>query len=279
MNLDPTQQDMALREFEKIFARLSLEIKKMRADGFQQVTLQEGREFPLMMGYQQTGPSIMNNYTTNQQGPAIPPINGGNNGGGGGPGGGGSSPGEGGNGGGGGGGGGDNGTETRFSCIDGQCVADADGVYLDLEECRDAGCTAASTSESEGTGGSSSSSSSSSGGSCTCPVYSIMAELLTATGPTLVGGNSVWTYTWQQVDRPAAGAGWIATVGGRTSGVYGAAYNQYEVSVPDNGGNIPPTGVTLTRLQYPLSIVPIFFDANNRPWFSMPNPLQAVCPP
>ena len=105
-----------------------------------------------------------------------------------------------------------------------------------------------------------------------------MAELLAASGPTLVGGYKVWTYTWRQVDRPTSGAGWTTTVGGRTSTVYGSAYNQYEVSVPDDGGNIPPAGVTITRLQYPLSVVPMFFDLNDRPWFAMPNPLQTVCP-
>jgi hypothetical protein len=268
VSVDPNQQDLANREFEKIIPGLSGDITKMRRSGFQQVTVVEGLEFPIPMGYVQTGPSVFNNYT-NQVGPGIIPIitpiqPGG-------PGGGTFGPGEGGPGEGGGDGTGGPGEEARFSCVENQCIPDPDGAFFELGECQESGCDPDRNEDDvNGNNGPR--------GSSPVALNPFMAELTSASGPSVFGGKSRWEYGWIEVQRIGASFGWVAVTNGRTSTVYGLAHNQYEVSVADNGGNVAPSGVTVTRLQYPLSVVPMHLDANNRAWFCLPNPLQTECP-
>lgn len=270
MSLDPNQQELANREFERIVPGMSDGITGMRMKGFQQVTLVAGLEFPMMNGYVQTGPSVFNNYTTNQVGPGITqivtPVQPG------GAGGGDFGPGEGGSGDGGGGDGtGGPGEEARFSCVDDQCVPDPDGAFYELGECQESGCDS-NRNEDDVNGNNGS------GGGSPPALNPFMAELLTASGPSISGGKSRWDYTWVEVERLSSGYGWATVVNGRTSTVYGVAHNQYEVSVNDNGANVVPTGVSVNRRQYPLSVVPMHLDRNNRAWFCLPNPLETICP-
>ena len=67
------QQDLSRREFEALFPGFSAAMRSLRANGFQQVTIHEGQEFPQIRGFVQTGPSVLSSYN-NEIGPAIPAI-------------------------------------------------------------------------------------------------------------------------------------------------------------------------------------------------------------
>jgi hypothetical protein len=259
------QQDLSRREFEALFPGFSAAMRSLRANGFQQVTIHEGQEFPQIRGFVQTGPSVLSSYN-NEIGPAIPAIDSINGDGIGG--GGYADPGEGGDGG----SGGNPGQENRYSCVNGQCVEDPDGVYIDLVECRETGCTGAPTVDDPGTGIPTSS-------GCPCPTTPFMAELISVGSVTVVAGRDCYEYGFQEVVRNTTGFGYVAATGGKTSATYGLAHNMYEQTVDNNGGNTPPTGVTVTRKAYPLSIVFMALDVNNKPWFSAANPTTVTCPP
>jgi hypothetical protein len=258
------QQDLARREFEGLHPSFSEAIRNLRRMGFQQNTLQEGQQFPEIRGFVQTGPSVLNSVS-NDVGPAIPAIdsiNGDSVGGGGY-----ADPGEGGDGG----SGGNPGQENRYSCVSGQCVEDADGIYFDIAACRDSGCTGAPTVDDPGTGVV--------GVGCPCPTTPFMALINSVSASTTFAGRTCYEYGFQEVVRQTTGFGYTPLAGGKTSTTYGLAHNMYECTVDDDGANTPPTGVTVTRNPYPLSIVFMALDSNNKPWFSMPNPLTTVCPP
>ena len=259
------QQDLARREFEALHPSFSNAIRSLRQAGFQQNTLQSGQEFPEIRGFVQTGPSVLNSVSNEvgPAGPAIDSVNGDGVGGGGY-----SDPGEGGDGG----SGGNPGQENRYSCVNGQCVEDADGVYIDLVECRETGCTGAPTVDDPGTG-------ISSGGGCPCPTTPFLAELTSVGSATTIGGRDCYAYTFQEAARATTGFGYQIVAGGKTSTTYGVAHNMYEYTVDNNGGNTPPTGVTLTRKPYPLSLVTMALDPNGKPWFCAPNPTTVTCPP
>lgn len=65
------------------------------------------------------------------------------------------------------------------------------------------------------------------------------------------------------------------TVGGRNSTRNGIAWNSYETSIVDDGGNIIPA--TPIRLAYPNNaVVKMIIDPSGRAWFDKPNPVQ-IC--
>jgi hypothetical protein len=153
----------------------------------------------------------------------------------------------------------------RYSCVSGKCLQDPNGIYLGLDECLQNECGSFSGG---GTGGS--------GSGCDCgygPSQTVFkAEITTVSAPLtspLASAGTYYQYGWTEVTTRA---------NPRTSTVTGLAINEHEYSVANNGGNIPPTGSTLTRRSIPVgSRVPMYLDETGLPWFHMVNPLQVVC--
>lgn len=103
-----------------------------------------------------------------------------------------------------------------------------------------------------------------------------LAKILTATSQTPISSKNWWIYDWKEVERDATG-GTISDVNfGRNSTKNGTAWNVYEVSVANNGGNV--VGTTVTRLVVPSdAVVPMTIESTGRAVFWFPNPVQ-VCP-
>ena len=94
---------------------------------------------------------------------------------------------------------------------------------------------------------------------------------------TPVSGRTWWEYDWEEVERSATGGTWISVTYGRTSTRSGKAWNCYETTVNDDGGNIGPG--TVARLEYPIdSVVEMHIDPAGRAWFDKPNPVEVICP-
>lgn len=90
-----------------------------------------------------------------------------------------------------------------------------------------------------------------------------------------VGGKSWWTYNWVEVERDAAGGTWTTVTNGRDNTKCGTAWNAYETSIADDGGNIIPS--VPVRLAYPTNaVVEMIIDPAGRAWFDRPNPIQ-IC--
>lgn len=108
-------------------------------------------------------------------------------------------------------------------------------------------------------------------------VPQVFAAKITATSLEIpVLGRSWWTYSWVEVERDAAGGTWTTVVSGRDSTKCGVAWNAYETSIDDDGGNIGPA--TVVRLEYPIdSIVPMWIDPAGRAWFNEANPVEINC--
>ncbi len=146
----------------------------------------------------------------------------------------------------------------RYSCVSGKCLQDPNGIYLGIDECLASGCGSPT-----GGGGS--------GNGCDCgcgPSQTVLKATITgATGPFTSGARTYWQYGWSEV----AGAG-------RTSTTFGAAINEYELSMDNNGGNVVPAAAILSRLRIPTgAIVDLMLDGSCQPWFVRENPLQVTC--
>ncbi len=144
----------------------------------------------------------------------------------------------------------------RYSCVSGKCLQDPNGQYYGIDE-----CLADSCGVTEPGGG---------GKGCDCGYglsHSVFkAEIVNAAGPSTVpaNGRKYWLYTFNEV----GGAGRSGTM-----------YNEYEFTVPNNGGNIGPAGAVIQRLAIPtLEIVPVYIDEAGLYWFHEQNPLQVTCP-
>jgi hypothetical protein len=91
-----------------------------------------------------------------------------------------------------------------------------------------------------------------------------------------VSGRTWWEYEWLEVERSATGGTWVAVNFGRSSGRSGKAWNCYETTVNDDGGNIGPG--TVSRLEYPIdSVVEMHIDPAGRAWFDKANPVEVIC--
>ena len=153
----------------------------------------------------------------------------------------------------------------RYSCVSGKCLQDPNGLYFGIDECLADTCGATSGG---GTGGS--------GSGCDCgygPSQTMFkAQITSVSGPLtspLPGSPTYYQYGWTEI---------TARTNPRTSTFSGLAINEHEYSVVNNGGNVPPTGATLTRLAIPVGArVPMFIDEAGAPWFHMVNPLQVNC--
>lgn len=146
----------------------------------------------------------------------------------------------------------------RYSCVSGKCLQDPNGIYLGIDECLASGCGSPT-----GGGGS--------GNGCDCgcgPSQTVLKATITgATGPLSSGARTYWQYGWSEV----AGAG-------RSSTTFGAAINEYELSMDNDGGNVVPGAAIFSRLRIPTgAIVNLMLDENCQPWFVRENPLQVTC--
>tara|TARA_R110000868_G_scaffold350809_1_gene612163 strand:- start:47 stop:529 length:483 start_codon:yes stop_codon:yes gene_type:complete len=102
------------------------------------------------------------------------------------------------------------------------------------------------------------------------------AKIIGSSAQTPVGGKNWWLYSWEEVERSATGGTWATVSNGRKSTRSGTAYNSYETTIANNGGNI--LTVTPTRLAYPTNaVVQMIIDPAGRAWFDNPNPVQ-ICP-
>ena len=103
-----------------------------------------------------------------------------------------------------------------------------------------------------------------------------LAQITAATSQTPVSSRNWWTYAWKEVERDDTG-GTVSDVDfGRSSSKNGVAWNIYEVSVNNDGGNT--VGTTVTRLVVPTdAVVPMTIESTGRAVFWFPNPVQ-VCP-
>ena len=160
----------------------------------------------------------------------------------------------------------------RYSCVDGTCLQDPNGIYLRIDECLAGGCLPGG-----GGGGG--------GGECedccecnhgtTHTIFKAkILNVISETG--LTGGTCVgkyWEYTWIELLAPSS------TATARSYALSGdKAYNVYECSIPDSGGNTVPSGSTIVRKRIPNNaIVPMYLDEEGKPWFHMENPLQVTC--
>jgi len=101
------------------------------------------------------------------------------------------------------------------------------------------------------------------------------ARITGSTSQAPVGGKSWWLYTWEEVERAATGGTWNTVTSGRTSTRSGTAWNAYETTIADDGGNIVPS--VPVRLAYPTNaVVEMIIDPAGRAWFDKPNPIQ-IC--
>lgn len=101
------------------------------------------------------------------------------------------------------------------------------------------------------------------------------ARITASTSQSPVGGKTWWLYDWEEVERSASGGTWNTVLYGRNSTRSGTAYNSYETSIADNGGNVVTS--TPVRLAYPTSaVVEMIIDPSGRAWFDKPNPIQ-IC--
>jgi hypothetical protein len=150
----------------------------------------------------------------------------------------------------------------RYSCLSGKCIQDPNGIYLGIDECLADGCGSPTSGGGGGGGGSK-------GCDCGCgPSQTVLkAQITGASGPFTVSGKTYWTYSWGEL----AGSG-------RSSSAYGDAANEYETSMPNDGGNVVPVGTILSRLRIPNgAVVDLVLDENCVPWFETPNPLEVTC--
>lgn len=143
----------------------------------------------------------------------------------------------------------------RYSCLSGKCIQDPNGQYYGIDECLADACG------TETSGG---------GKGCDCGFglsHTVFkGEITAAAGPytQAVTGRIYWLYSFLEVNG-----------GSRT----GQMYNEYELTMPNNGGNTVPAGTTVTRLRVPTdAVVPVFVDETGVYWFQEQNPLQIVCP-
>ena len=101
------------------------------------------------------------------------------------------------------------------------------------------------------------------------------AKILGSSSQAPVGGKAWWTYTWEEVERAATGGTWNTVSNGRNSTRSGVAWNSYETTIANDGGNIIPA--TPTRLAYPTNaVVEMIIDPAGRAWFENPNPVE-IC--
>jgi hypothetical protein len=102
------------------------------------------------------------------------------------------------------------------------------------------------------------------------------AEITSATAQTpLSASRRWWTYQWKEVERDATGGTWSDVSPGRTNSGYGVAWNFYELSVDDDGGNT----VTSTPVRLSIAVgrvVTMHIDPAGRPWFNEVNPVE-IC--
>lgn len=153
----------------------------------------------------------------------------------------------------------------RYSCLSGKCIQDPNGAYYGLDECLAAGCTADSGGGTDNTSQ-----------GCNCgygPLHTVFKARINgitcAAGGLVTSGKHYWTYSWTEV-------GALGT--SRSSFTLGDAVNEHELTIPDNGGNTPPSTASLTRKRIPDdAIVPMMVDLSGVPWFHFPNPLQVTC--
>lgn len=141
----------------------------------------------------------------------------------------------------------------RYSCLSGRCIQDPNGNFLGIDECLQGGC---------GAGG---------GVGCDCgfgPSHTVFEAEITgfSSGPLSVGGRTYWEYTWTEVG------------GTRSNTVFGPAVNQYEISVDNDGDNVPPSTATISRRRIPDGQkVDMFINTSGIPWFAQENPLEIIC--
>jgi len=146
----------------------------------------------------------------------------------------------------------------RYSCLSGLCIQDPNGAYLGIDECLQNGCGSGGGGGGGGVG-------------CDCgfgPSHTVFEAEITgfSAGPLTVSGRTYWEYTWTEVG------------GLRTNLVYGSAVNQYEISVDDDGDNVPPPTATLARRRVPTGEkVAMYISDLGIPWFAVENPLTVSC--
>lgn len=103
-----------------------------------------------------------------------------------------------------------------------------------------------------------------------------LAQLTAASSQAAVSGRNWWTYEWKEVERDDTGGTFSDVDFGRNSSKNGVAWNVYETSVDNDGGNT--VGTTVTRLVVPMdAVVPMTIESTGRAVFWFPNPVQ-VCP-
>jgi hypothetical protein len=158
----------------------------------------------------------------------------------------------------------------RYSCISGRCLQDPNGLFLGIDECLADGCGASSGGGLDGSGG------------CDCgfgPSHTVFKARITGITCLEAGLTSVecagtfWTYAWVEILVASSSQ----TARSSTLSTYDA-YNVYECSIPNNGGNTAPAGTIVGRKRIrDNSVIPMFLDADGRPWFHMENPLTVTC--
>ena len=102
------------------------------------------------------------------------------------------------------------------------------------------------------------------------------AKITGSTAQTALSGTRFWwTYQWEEVERDASGGTWTVLTNGRTQTLCGDAWNVYETTIDNAGGNtisITPVRIAVTTN----SVVTMNVDPNGRPWFDRINPVE-VC--
>lgn len=142
----------------------------------------------------------------------------------------------------------------RYSCVSGKCLQDPNGQYYGIDECLADQCG------TDNGGGNNK--------GCDCGFglsHTVFKGMITGfTGPASTGlGYNYWIYTFTEVDGD-----------GRASQML----NEYELSMPNNGGNTVPAGSTVSRKPIPVNaVVPIFIDESGDYWFHEQNPLTVSC--
>lgn len=142
----------------------------------------------------------------------------------------------------------------RYSCVSGKCLQDPNGQYYGIDECLADKCG------TETDGGNNK--------GCDCGYglsHTVFKGKITgSTGPSTTAlGYNYWIYNFIEV----GGAGRSGTM-----------LNEYELSMPNNGGNTVPAGSTVSRKVIPLNaVIPVFIDETGVYWFHEQNPLTVSC--
>jgi len=148
---------------------------------------------------------------------------------------------------------------SRFSCVSGFCVQHIEGAHQTYEDCMLDGCQ--------------------DGGAGSSVSIVIPVSITGSSGPSVSDdGYPFYAYGWTEVEWDGSN-GFSVKPSGKNSGTYGAAFNTYEVTADEDGGNVfNGLAPTIVRLVIPSNhVVLLLLRQDGYPLFYAPSPIELTC--